>query len=107
MQAVPIRKVWKSICRRVLLRLTLNATANFVKAKYTNYITGAPPNYPAAPAGFSLAGKRIPFNPKSKFTFGARYDGSPVISDDGTQSPPDIPTVYVPTAKPGGRAPHT
>jgi len=54
--------------------LTLNATANFVNAKYTDYITGAPPNYPAAPAGFSLAGKRIPFNPKSKFTFGARYD---------------------------------
>ena len=40
------------------------------------------------------------------FTFGARYDGSPVIHDDGTPSPPDIPTVYVPTGKPGGRAPH-
>ena len=40
------------------------------------------------------------------FTFGARYDGSPVIADDGTQAPPDVPTVYVPSAKPGGRAPH-
>ena len=65
--------------------LTLNATANFVKAKYTNYITGAPPNYPAAPAGFSLAGKRIPFNPKSKFTFGARYDFD--LGDMGTLTP--------------------
>lgn len=41
------------------------------------------------------------------FTFGARYDGSPIIADDGTPTPADIPTVYVPTGKPGGRAPHT
>jgi 2-polyprenyl-6-methoxyphenol hydroxylase-like FAD-dependent oxidoreductase len=41
------------------------------------------------------------------FTFGARYDGSPVIVDDGTPAPADIPTVYVPTGKPGGRAPHS
>lgn len=40
------------------------------------------------------------------FTFGARYDGSPVISADRSVLPPDIPTVYVPSAKPGGRAPH-
>ena len=41
------------------------------------------------------------------FTFGTRYDGSPVITDDGTQAPPDIQTVYVPTGKPGGRVPHS
>ncbi len=41
------------------------------------------------------------------FTFGARYDGSPVIMDDGTPAPGDVPGVYVPTGKPGGRAPHT
>jgi hypothetical protein len=41
------------------------------------------------------------------FTFGARYDGSPVIAGEDTLSPPDIPTVYVPTGKPGGRAPHS
>jgi 2-polyprenyl-6-methoxyphenol hydroxylase-like FAD-dependent oxidoreductase len=40
------------------------------------------------------------------FTFGARYDGSPIIADDPAPSPPDTPTVYVPTGKPGGRAPH-
>jgi hypothetical protein len=40
------------------------------------------------------------------FTFGARYDGSPVIVDDGRPRPPDAPSVYVPSAKPGGRAPH-
>lgn len=41
------------------------------------------------------------------FTFGARYDGSPVICADGAPAPADVPTVYVPTGKPGGRAPHT
>lgn len=40
------------------------------------------------------------------FTLGARYDGSPIIVDDGTPPPPDAPNVYVPTGKPGGRAPH-
>ncbi len=40
------------------------------------------------------------------FTLGARYDGSPVIVEDGTPPPPDAPTTYVPTGKPGGRAPH-
>lgn len=41
------------------------------------------------------------------FTFGARYDHSPIIAGDNTPAPADIPTVYVPTGKPGGRAPHS
>jgi 2-polyprenyl-6-methoxyphenol hydroxylase-like FAD-dependent oxidoreductase len=40
------------------------------------------------------------------FTFGARYDRSPIIAGDPAPSPPDTPTAYVPTGKPGGRAPH-
>ncbi|NYZ17491.1 FAD-dependent oxidoreductase [Azospirillum sp. RWY-5-1] len=40
------------------------------------------------------------------FTLGARYDASPIIAGDGSPPPPDGPTVYVPTGKPGGRAPH-
>ncbi len=39
-------------------------------------------------------------------TLGARYDGSPVIVPDGTLPPPDTASVYVPSACPGGRAPH-
>ncbi|MCZ6764816.1 MAG: FAD-dependent oxidoreductase [Alphaproteobacteria bacterium] len=39
-------------------------------------------------------------------TFGARFDGSPVIVSDGTDPPPDTANSYVPTACPGGRAPH-
>ncbi|MGE3248508.1 MAG: FAD-dependent oxidoreductase [Beijerinckiaceae bacterium] len=48
---------------------------------------------------------RVEFNIPG-FTFGARYDGSPVIVSDGTQPPPDGPNIYHPTACPGGRAPH-
>ncbi len=39
-------------------------------------------------------------------TFGGRYDGSPVIVDDGSAVPPDEANTYVPCAKPGGRPPH-
>ncbi len=39
-------------------------------------------------------------------TFGGRYDGSPIIISDGTSPPPDAANTYVPTACPGGRAPH-
>jgi 2-polyprenyl-6-methoxyphenol hydroxylase-like FAD-dependent oxidoreductase len=39
-------------------------------------------------------------------TFGARYDGSPVILSDGAEIPPDTANDYTPTAAPGGRAPH-
>ena len=37
---------------------------------------------------------------------GARYDGSPIVCRDGTSRRPTIPSRYVPSACPGGRAPH-
>jgi len=37
---------------------------------------------------------------------GARYDGSPIVVPDGILPPNDDPTIYTPTACPGGRAPH-
>ena len=44
------------------------------------------------------------------FTLGAhlgyRYEGSPVCWPDGTEAPADDPRNYVPTARPGHRAPH-
>jgi 2-polyprenyl-6-methoxyphenol hydroxylase-like FAD-dependent oxidoreductase len=39
-------------------------------------------------------------------TFGGRYDGSSIIVSDGSTPPPDAANVYVPSACPGGRAPH-
>jgi 2-polyprenyl-6-methoxyphenol hydroxylase-like FAD-dependent oxidoreductase len=44
------------------------------------------------------------------FTLGAhlgyRYEGSPICWPDGSEAPPDNPRTYVPTARPGHRAPH-
>jgi hypothetical protein len=37
---------------------------------------------------------------------GARYDGSRIVVSDGTAPPKDDPTIYTPSACPGGRAPH-
>jgi hypothetical protein len=37
---------------------------------------------------------------------GYRYDTSPVVVPDGTPPTPDDPSEYVPTARPGHRAPH-
>ncbi len=39
-------------------------------------------------------------------TFGTRYDGSPIVVPDGKPAPPDNANAYVPSAVPGGRAPH-
>jgi 2-polyprenyl-6-methoxyphenol hydroxylase-like FAD-dependent oxidoreductase len=39
-------------------------------------------------------------------TFGGRYDGSPIIVDDGTSAPSDVANSYTPCATPGGRPPH-
>jgi len=36
---------------------------------------------------------------------GYRYEGSPVIVADGTPEPPDDPVTYLPTTRPGHRAP--
>ncbi len=66
---------------------------------------------PAGEAARVHAGNYLLAHAKAEFnipgiTFGARYDGSPVIFADGTSAPPDTPNLYVPTATPGGRAPH-
>jgi 2-polyprenyl-6-methoxyphenol hydroxylase-like FAD-dependent oxidoreductase len=37
---------------------------------------------------------------------GYRYDPSPICVSDGTPPPPDEPETYVPTGRPGSRAPH-
>src|SRR5262249_7452216 len=37
---------------------------------------------------------------------GYRYETSPICWPDGSEPPPDEPGTYVPTARPGSRAPH-
>ena len=66
---------------------------------------------PAGAAARQQAGSYLDAHARAEFnipgiTFGGRYDGSPIIVGDGTQPPPDMVNSYVPTACPGGRAPH-
>jgi 2-polyprenyl-6-methoxyphenol hydroxylase-like FAD-dependent oxidoreductase len=56
------------------------------------------------------AGDRLGAHGRAEFdipgiTFGARYS-SPIILQDGTEPPPDAANRYIPSACPGGRAPH-
>lgn len=78
-------------------------------------LQSAPPELeeagPAGDAAREAAGVYFNAHARREFnipgvTFGGRYDSSPIIVGDGTKPPPDAPNVYVPTACPGGRAPH-
>jgi 2-polyprenyl-6-methoxyphenol hydroxylase-like FAD-dependent oxidoreductase len=58
-----------------------------------------------------VAGAYLEEHGRSEFnipgiTFGARYDASPIIIREPGAHVDDTPNVYVPTAAPGGRAPH-
>jgi 2-polyprenyl-6-methoxyphenol hydroxylase-like FAD-dependent oxidoreductase len=66
---------------------------------------------PAGEAARKKASDHFNYHARFEFnipgiTFGGRYDGSPIVVGDGTAPPPDQPNEYVPTACPGGRAPH-
>ena len=66
---------------------------------------------PAGEAAREAAGVLLNRHVREEFnipgiTFGARYDGSSIIAGDGTAPPPDKMNEYVPSAVPGGRAPH-
>jgi hypothetical protein len=66
---------------------------------------------PAGEAARKRTGDHFNYHARFEFnspgvTFGGRYDGSPIIVADHTLPPPDRPNDYVPTACPGGRAPH-
>ena len=65
----------------------------------------------AGKAARKVAGDHLDAHARFEFdipgiTFGGRYDGSPIIVPDGTLPPADSVNDYVPSACPGGRAPH-
>lgn len=66
---------------------------------------------PEGAAARRRAGEYLEAHGRAEFnipgiTFGGRYDGSPAIVPDGSAPPPDTANTYVPSACPGGRAPH-
>src|SRR5262249_33727457 len=82
-----------------------NSIGNFVAAPEIEYESAA------GAAARATAGIYLNRHVREEFnipgiTFGARYDGSPLIVGDGSTPPPDRANDYVATAMPGGRAPH-
>jgi 2-polyprenyl-6-methoxyphenol hydroxylase-like FAD-dependent oxidoreductase len=66
---------------------------------------------PAGDAARKAAGEYLNTHARAEFnipgvTFGGRYDDSPITVGDGSTPPADTANQYVPTASPGGRAPH-
>ncbi|WP_405793720.1 FAD-dependent monooxygenase [Streptomyces sp. NBC_01506] len=66
---------------------------------------------PAESEARVLAGERITATRRTEWRslgvqLDVRYDSSPLIVPDGTPDPPADPEAYVPTARPGHRAPH-
>jgi len=66
---------------------------------------------PAGAAARRAAGDYLDRHARAEFdipgiTFGTRYDGSSLIVSDGAAPPADDANRYVPSAVPGGRAPH-
>jgi len=66
---------------------------------------------PAGAAARGAAGAYLEAHGRAEFnipgiTFGTRYDGSAVIAPEAGDPPPDAANSYMPTARPGGRAPH-
>lgn len=66
---------------------------------------------PDADAQREALGERISANLQQEFSslgiaMGYSYAQSPVIVPDGSPAPPDEPSLYVQTARPGHRAPH-
>jgi 2-polyprenyl-6-methoxyphenol hydroxylase-like FAD-dependent oxidoreductase len=66
---------------------------------------------PAGAEARRRAGEYLEAHGRAEFnipgiTFGGRYDGSPAIVSDGSAPPPEAANTYVPSAVPGGRAPH-
>jgi hypothetical protein len=65
----------------------------------------------AGDAARTAAGNYLNTHARAEFnipgvTFGGRYDDSPITVPDGSTPPADSANQYVPTASPGGRAPH-
>ncbi len=97
--------------RKVALRNTAyaryfaNSIGNFVAPAELEDETAAGAAARAEAGAYLNRHAREEFNIPG-ITFGARYDGSPIIAGDGTTPPPDRANIYVPSATPGGRAPH-
>src|SRR5262249_1782751 len=97
--------------RPVGLRNSANAAANYQgwleKSGYANVLAEGP----EGEACRQEVGRRLVQSLHGEWhslgiDLGFRYEGSPIIVPDGTAPTPDQPSEYIPSSRPGHRAPH-
>jgi 2-polyprenyl-6-methoxyphenol hydroxylase-like FAD-dependent oxidoreductase len=97
--------------RPVGLRNGLKATSNYGDWVDTSGYAGVMGEGPEGDVARARTGQMLIAALASEWhspgtALGFRYEGSPVIVADDTPEPPDNPVEYVPTTRPGHRAPH-
>jgi 2-polyprenyl-6-methoxyphenol hydroxylase-like FAD-dependent oxidoreductase len=97
--------------RPVAIRNATSSTSNYQAQVDDSECANILDPGPAGEEARQRIGKRLVESLKSDWytlgiDLGFRYEASPIIVGDGTPPPPDDPTDYLPTARPGHRAPH-
>jgi 2-polyprenyl-6-methoxyphenol hydroxylase-like FAD-dependent oxidoreductase len=97
--------------RPVAVRSSSSATANYDAWFDSSECADVLDNGPVGEEARRRIGKRLVDSLSNEWyslgiELGYRYEGSPIIVPDGTPPPPDEYSNYVPTARPGHRAPH-
>ena len=97
--------------RPVHLHVLEEASANHARVSNALYEDGMEDDSAAGGAARARVGKRINAEKLSEFytlgtVLGDRYSDSPVVQAGGVSAPPRDFLNYVPSAAPGGRAPH-
>lgn len=97
--------------RAVALRNVRQATENFKSDRKRTADPAIADDSPAGAAARREMGAAIEGTQARQFltdgtALGYRYDGSPIVCEDGTPVPPDPISEYRPIARPGARAPH-
>jgi hypothetical protein len=98
--------------RPVAVRNVNEATFTFAKFLDLPRLPALLEDSPAGEAARRAIGRHIEENEfirefqNEGIVLGYRYDPSPIVVPDGTPAPEDCVRKYVPTARPGSRAPH-
>lgn len=92
-------------------RAVREATLNFINLRDIPTFPWIDETGPEADAKRQALGEKVIATTRREWEsdgvqLGYRYDPSPICWDDGSEAPPDDPSIYTQTAKPGSRAPH-
>lgn len=92
-------------------RAVREATINFTNLREIPRFPWIEDEGPVADEARRALGEKVKATTRREWEFdgvqlGYRYASSPICWDDGSAAPPDDPSIYIQSAKPGSRAPH-